>query len=58
MPYLPGSLDGPQYYSYETGPVHVIVVNTFGGLSVYCPLYKRADVILATRSCDLHLSSV
>ena len=30
MPFPAGSADGPQYYSYETGPLHVVVLNAFG----------------------------
>ena len=40
MPFPNGSADGAQYYSYEAGPVHVIILNAFGFYSAGTPQYE------------------
>lgn len=52
MPFKAGSPDGAQYYSYETGPVHVIALNSFGIYSTGSPQYTwlQADIASIDRS--------
>lgn len=49
MPFTPGSPDGPQYYSYNTGPVHIILLFSFTlytpGSNQYNWLVKDLDQI-------------
>jgi len=52
MPFPAGSPDGPQYYSYEVGPVHLVVLNSFGIYSAGSNQYKflQADLAAIDRS--------
>lgn len=47
MPFPAGSADGPQYFSYEAGPAHVVILNSFGFYSAGSPQYKWLTADLA-----------
>jgi hypothetical protein len=52
MPFPVGSPDGPQYYSYETGPLHVLMLNGFGFYTAGTPQFTwlTADLAAIDRS--------
>ena len=47
MPFANGSADGPQYYSYDAGPAHVVVLNAFGIYAAGFPQYAWLQADLA-----------
>jgi hypothetical protein len=47
MPFAAGSADGPAYYSYNVGPVHVLALNSFGTYNSGSPQYTFALADLA-----------
>jgi hypothetical protein len=48
MPFPTGSPDGPQYYSYNVGPVHMVVLNSFAVYSAGSNQYKFLQNDLAS----------